>query len=69
MLSDHGATADRATAPGADARVLVALFFTYILLEPNNNLAASSHYLISGNSCMALPTCGASLGGLVNGNV
>ena len=28
--------------------------FSYILLEPNNNLAASSHYLISGNSCMAL---------------
>ena len=31
-----------------------------ILVEPNNNVAASSHFIISGNSCsMALP-CGAS---------
>ena len=40
--------------PEQHLRISSCFLFTYILLEPNNNLVASSHYLISGNSCMAL---------------
>ena len=63
-------TAIRTTVhPGSRSEITIVgwflryLLLTYILLEPNSNLAASSsHYLISGNSCMALLdlTCGAS---------